>query len=844
MKRLMTLTTAILSLTLFGAKEAVWEGTATSSWDADTSWRNGIKPEAGDWIWVVAGKTLPVSDANMPLFKTLQSVKVPSNSTVIFNLANDHELETTVFSSTGDSGSGTAIKEGEGNLFFKAATAKPFDGLSKLVLNGGSIQTLPQSATLSFPLTEVNKPALLVLGGNSGFSGLIGDGSVTNTMADAQLYFNGGTDENPHVFRGKLLAGCHLTPSYYSTSCCRQYFEGEDTDAALDIRNYGVVGVKHIGTQATGGSIGRSDFSFRGGPRPTLRYLGTGETTDKSFIFYNVCPIAYLDAGEQGGVTFTGEWRISAHTNWKPNYRFNTIVLEGENHVNPCIIKAGMYDSLERASTYWRKEGTGIWRFTEHGKGHMGVMDVRRGTLEFTTIAQKGVLSALGSSEFTCADVSGLPDRSTAPRVDYAFVVGDGETAASDAYVATMKYMGTAAATCTTRPLRVRGAGGLESTTAPLTFADVAPMGAGDHTFVLGGAAEGNVISSVTNGPDGTLSVIKRGSGDWTLQDDINVKSITVEEGKLAVGRPKYQYYKWMITSNNGGAGGEWIGAFNGFAVMNAAGEMQNLTLGKSGMANKNGQPWTLEPGELCYNKYFGSTGGRYPSKSFDWNPETSTFAGADASIDVTIHNDQPDTWPVVYFRVSEGAEPIAKFDVLASGNAARNVAGWELSGSVDGRNWDVLHYLNPTNVTVPAGNKWYSSGTTERTGFAIATGPAQAVNVAAVSVAEGATLEVSEVAGVTVNELSYDALKGAGAVKGIAFAAEGVIQVANKGGKLLSSFDVPLDLTGCSDTANLANWELKMDGNTVPAERYELTVTASGIHVEAKIPGLSIIFR
>ena len=70
------------------------------------------------------------------------------------------------------------------------------------------------------------------------------------------------------------------------------------------------------------------------------------------------------------------------------------------------------------------------------------------------------------------------------------------------------------------------------------------------------------------------------------------------------------------------------------------------------------------------------------------------------------------------------------------------------------------------------------------------------------------------------------------------------MIQVANKGGKLLSSFDIPLDLTGCSDTANLANWELRMDGNTVPAERYELTVTASGIHVEAKIPGLSIIFR
>lgn len=59
MKRLMTLTAAMLSLTVFGAKEAVWEGTATSSWDADASWRNGIKPEAGDWIWVVAGKTLP-----------------------------------------------------------------------------------------------------------------------------------------------------------------------------------------------------------------------------------------------------------------------------------------------------------------------------------------------------------------------------------------------------------------------------------------------------------------------------------------------------------------------------------------------------------------------------------------------------------------------------------------------------------------------------------------------------------------------------------------------------------------------------------------------------------------
>ena len=313
MKQLMTFTAAMLSLTLFGAKEAVWEGTATSSWDADASWRNGIKPEAGDWIWVVDGKTLPVSDANMPLLKTLQSLKVPKNAKVIFTLENDHELETTVFSATGDSGSGTVFKEGAGNLFFKAPTAKPFEGISKIVLNGGSIQTLPQSATLAFPVTEVNKPAMLVLGGNSGFTGLIGDGSVTNTMAGAQLYFTGGTDENPYIFRGKLLAGCHLTPNYYSTSVCRQYFEGEDTDAALDIRNYGIIGVKHLGTKAEGGSIGKNDFSFRGGPRPTLRYRGEGETTDKNFQFFNVCPIAYMDAGENGGVTFTGEWRISAH---------------------------------------------------------------------------------------------------------------------------------------------------------------------------------------------------------------------------------------------------------------------------------------------------------------------------------------------------------------------------------------------------------------------------------------------------------------------------------------------------------------------------------------------------
>jgi len=844
MKKLM-LALVFAATSVAFAKEAVWEGGGTSDWSNAANWRNGIKPDAtGDTVWIKPNETVNVAESDIALFSNVSMITVEQGSVLKINFTQARSLPVKL------TGKGSVEINGTASLTLSdSSSTTAYSKLGRLVINNGVVTAPPQmSPSVSLGCVTVNKPAKLILNGHTTFNGLSGDGELENTVVNSQLYFYDGTDAAPFVFSGKFGANCNLTPYYYSTSASHQYLTGTETAAALDIRNFGVLGVTKIGMNGAASSLGSGlTIGFYGSSDCRLLYLGSGETTDKVMAFFDAANgKATLDAGANGGVTFTGEWKISAHSNYG-TYRYNTVVLTGSNTANACVVQSGMYDDKARSSTYFRKEGTGIWRFTANGKSQMGVMDVRRGTLEFDSLKEKGMLCALGSSEMTRADVSHLSaaERLTAPEVDYAFVVGDGETSASDDYVAMMKYIGSSAVTCTTRPLRVRGAGGIMSDTAALTYTDIAPMDEGDHTLVLGGSTSGNMATSVTNGNGGTLSVVKRGTGDWSLKDDISVKSVAVEAGTLSIGKPKYQYYRWMITSNNGGAGGTWIGAFNGFALMDADGNMQNLSLGANGMVDsKNNNPASLLPGEICCKGASEYTSKRTPAKSFHWLPETEKFEGEDASIGVTIYNDKPSTWPVVYFRLDANAAPIAKFDVLASGNAARNVAGWELSGSVDGTNWELLHYLNPTNVTVPAGNKWYSSGTAERTGFAIATGPAQSVSFQTASVAQGATLAVSEIAGVTVNELAYDAIRGAGVLQGVAFAANGRIAVAGMGEKFRSDFVIPLNLTGCTGIANLEAWQLVFNGVDVPVEKYELTASTSGISVKSKLPGLSVLFK
>ena len=688
---------------------------------------------------------------------------------------------------------------------------------------------------------------------------LTGKGTVTTSdsvkrqfrIMDQQYggtsHFEGVLDEYVYYFAGArvFLEGTNSVMKYNPVA-----FSAYDSYAT----NKGYTAVMKFGMAGEPSSIGTSagvDINSRGGG---WGYLGPGETTDKIFGYYpqQVDGVSYvsllLDAGANGGLVFTGQW--------KPLTKgVGSIVLTGSNTVSACVVDCPIqYDPLKTTQAYTNpvsvvKTGTGKWRFKHNQfRELLGVFDIQQGTIQADSFEEAGVYSALGLANnmyvegFTCSTDQIPPANKRV--ADYAIVMG-AEAADSIAGVATegtLEYTGTNSSYCITRPFVLDGDARLKnSTTHRFWTGKVRSRSAGAKTLTLDGdGANTNLVADITDAGAGAISLAKEGAGTWIVSGTNDIRGdIAVKAGTLVlqnINGQKHTWHKWVIRSN-------WSNILDPgptfannrrytifvqeFGLFDANGDRVNLNLGYCADYTD------LEPGQAAFSTpQHARYGTIYQNEALEgW------FKGTEGSSNIQyfylkpgyqgaqgILPDDPFTWRSVTMRLADDAADAVSWDFAnrykstdSDENPGAGIRSSTLYGSANGVDWEVLDSADEVPLRTSA-NQWAFDGrgvTGSHTNCNTIAAHVQNAypflgNMAgALSVASGATL-VCEGAATTFSRLKLDA-SGAGTIRGATFAENGELSVENVQPDDSLVFAGLFD--GCSAEANIAGWTIRENG-------------------------------
>jgi hypothetical protein len=117
--------------------------------------------------------------------------------------------------------------------------------------------------------------------------------------------------------------------------------------------------------------------------------------------------------------------------------------------------------------------------------------------------------------------------------VPYAVLLGNGTLDGNQ--VGTLSYTGEKAMYLNTRATALSGSGRLRNATGlPFIWTGITSSSEGDHALHLDGEGNENRVMSVTNGL-GKITVVKEGTGTWTLDGDIDVSRLESRNGVLDV---------------------------------------------------------------------------------------------------------------------------------------------------------------------------------------------------------------------------------------------------------------------------------------------------------------------
>jgi autotransporter-associated beta strand protein len=702
------------------------------------------------------------------------------------------------------SGVGTLIKDGAGRLQWQARSVSHY-AHSATIVNNGMVALGDSGSWLgdyNFGTFTVNQPGMVntLINGNTQFDSLWGDGVMTNSTglsAYQQLRIQTGPCEFAGIISGKIR--------YYSRG--NVALTGTDSTFAGNFAVHssggpGITGLKKIGLTGQPSSMGTSgtiDIRENGG---TLRYLGTGETTDKNFLLYPSGTRAVIDGGAHGGVTFNGKWSTTGG-------RLVRLALKGTNAA-PCVFN-GEYNEHSmngtNYSTYIAKEDPGVWVFKHHaGRSNRGVIDVREGTLQFESIAEAGQICSLGRSDLLFEDV--INNNTNGLGVAYAFSLGTPST------TGTLEYIGAYSASCATRRLVLQGDGRLKSDGAPLSFSGgVESLTAGGKTLYLDGGAT-NALGTVADGA-GTVGITKEGSGTWCLAaTNAFTGPLEVKAGRVVLDKRGYAYYRFnLLQRNYGNTVADTNIELTEFALYSADGVRRNLNLAKNGTNNVS----ALRPGEFCPMGSYQTYGVRNDDKLFDGD--------SDSQWTVNTVGFLPHTPIRLVMRLAEDTPPITGYDLQYWPAAAdRFLSGWSVEGSRDGVTWDLLDSVMDYQPVPPAGmggtvKWWYSTGTvTPGNGFAIADGVVTQALLAAdvrVGVSDGAELAV--LGGTeTLSALAIDYDAGGGTVRGVTLAPNGRLDVTGTTMRGLNLV-LPLTIPELGNPGALASWSLYINNELIP---------------------------
>lgn len=626
----------------------------------------------------------------------------------------------------------------------------------------------------------------------------------------------------------------------------------------------GVILAKKLGISGAPSSIGTAQTAILGygsSGSGGFRYIGDGETCDKTFYVYQGVsslhskPV-FFDAGPHGGVTFTGSFAPAQ--DGSNIYGVRRLWLTGEN-TSECIV-SGDIGMLKNGDvtypTFVTKSGTGIWRLAaSRTRSHVGGFAVLDGTLKFDSIDERGFVSALGYSTVLTADDAMAVSNNQ--YVDYAFTLGGGN---GDPV---FEYSGSAGASCTTRPLVLAGSGGhLRASNGRLLFGGISARDVNaTPTLTLDGTGDGNVVKNISDGATGArVSVVKDGSGSWTLSGDQTFTGdVIVRNGTLSILTPS-NTNKWFRLSiakivNSGNLMLiRQICLFdkdgvrqNGGLTMSGTGETTSISAAAIGagqawydssVAGYKAEIYPADHGGIdqAFNGGFSGTSGRY---SILWKK-----ADGSACSPTPLNKS---TWIPIVMHLPDSANPVTHFDIQAYENKNDHMPSRILlETSRDGEVWEIVYSnleeatpsLSPSSVTW-GWNKWITDGNT--------------ANAAGRPEGEGLSLDwhrsvsqfpaginakvfgggLSSDADTVVKSLALDAC-GGWTIDGLVFAENGTLDILNWSDEV----ELPGLFRNCEGLDNLESWTLSFDGVANSRNR----VSISGGKMRILKPGIMLI--
>ena len=560
-----TVLSVILAVSAFADVQTNTWIEGSTDWSAAASYVENRKPEAGDAVIIPSGVTATVSVAStetanaegssFDVFSKLGRVLTEdATASVVLDIAEGASVTNFCYIYGKNSGKGTIIKRGLGMIEFGTASSEYGYNLDVEVKEGSLVlpQNFASSTGCYLGKVTVDEGAVLVTAADSAHSTslshgftmvyeLWGGGVVTNRWSSKR--FNLRSSGRVCEFSGVFARGVRLNMNMASTLL----LTGTNSTVSPEIGGGMTMGFKKFGMQGERSSMGTGGVTFRTGAG-TVRYLGEGETSNKSFSSWNNENNDHtIDAGAKGGLNLTGEIGCYVPSNLNETRGMKRLVLTGSNTV-PCVFNGTLPTwSIQTTNYNWHvtKKGTGTWRFADKAQTHAGAWTVEDGTLQFESLKQKGTACSLGTSTNLMENYGGLINESK--RVPWAFALGGATTRGK------MEYVGTNDATCSTRPLELKGMGGTfaSSSNAVMRFYGVTAAAGVDAALTLAGDATmvTNVIGEVCDGK-GKVSLVKEGAGTWMLGGPSNTfsGSLSVKAGTLCVLDPSAPYTGFRLT--------------------------------------------------------------------------------------------------------------------------------------------------------------------------------------------------------------------------------------------------------------------------------------------------------
>ena len=845
-------------------------------WNQPSSYEEGTLPESGFAIQVAAGVQATANDADCEFMNTtgiavlwIRGSSDTEKSSLTVTITNEEAvLNSMVVSGNTRMGLEFAhthgfVKKGSGRLRLAPIDTNGYanyDLNCNYVVDNGVLQfpVEPTTKVRHYKRLTINNPGVAWMstaendaGQNMYFNeGLCGDGVFSNTVSAVHTVRlnSSGTFGDIPVFTGHIAGNVKLTSQKGATILAGTCDSTENVSLDLNSAMYMSVIGGGTGENVVNGSAGSGNFIVGGRPDleqtyATLGYIGSGQTAYATVTDGKNLRSFTIDGGPNGSLDFTGDIALSESTNSTAS-----LVLGGTN-ANECVL-SGKVTGSTTAGRAVRivKRGSGTWRIPGNDASTVkGVVVVEEGTLKADTLAPAGKNCSLGYSTLLQEDYGGVHDPSRL--VPYSILLG------SDSARGTLQYSGAGDMLVSTRPIALAGEGALKSDDAALSWYGVTAADAGAKTLVLDGSASGSKVFNVTNGP-GTVSVVKEGSGTWTLGGTLGFTGgIDVKEGTLSISSATNSYTWYRVMFREAFTAPDQIDVTR-IGLFNAEGRMQcaNLVTNNDAFADTT----LLQPGETVLHTFYPGAklsdliNTRFSAFATCFEPShAASFVRFSGKVYPTLENDNTQVGCVL--RLPAGADPVTSYDFgtrwptsAAATSLAHALQSWTIEGSVDGIDWTELSTVISNRTWTGSAYSWlrsglpyfYNAATKEddpnalnTDGWPIASGIAPGATLDAgidnLSVATNATVTADKT--VTTRKITVDAA-GMGSATGFALAEDGVIDIVNAPES--GNFEVDVDFTGIllpSSYSVLVNGKATKRIASISPDGRKLTVAERG---------------